>query len=115
MTGLTNKAEANRFLQAIEDGAIPGSEAYNIAAKFDPLLTYFLLRYLKEKHPVSAESSGPGTRLLELLRLYPEISRLAMPPGNEPMLEWFSDSYTMKHFFGDPSGFVDLIIDKMDG
>lgn len=111
----TDKAEANRFLQAIENGCVSEEETYNIVSKFDPLLTHFLLRYLKEKHPVTESSSGAGVRLLELLKVYPGISSLAVPPKNEPMLEWFDDSYAMSHFFKDPSGFVDLIVDKMDG
>ncbi|MCB9229093.1 MAG: hypothetical protein H6618_05730 [Deltaproteobacteria bacterium] len=115
MTDMTDKAEVNRFLKAIEEGGLPEEEAYNIVVKFDPLLTHFLLRYLKEKHPVTESSTGPGERLLDLLRVYPDISRLAAPPGGEPMLEWFDDSYSMKTFFRDPDRFVDLIVDKMDG
>lgn len=110
-----DKREVIRFLEAIEDGRIPAADSYQMVQGFDPLLSYFLLRYLREKHPSADNESGAGERLLELLTTYPAVAKLANTPKDEPMVEWFDDSYSMRAFFNKPQEYVDLIVDKLEG
>ncbi|MFK7827733.1 MAG: hypothetical protein AB8G05_26540 [Oligoflexales bacterium] len=110
-----NKADVLGFISAVEDGNKGTADMYNAVVKFDPLLSYFLLRYLREKHPVTDRSSGAGERLLDLVKTYPEIGRLASAPKNEPMIEWFDDSYSTRSYFSKPQEYVDLIVDKLEG
>lgn len=106
------KRKVDRFMDAIEGGIIPLEEAFNIAEEQDPLLLYFMLRYLKEMY--GKDQQGPGGRLLQFLSSYPSIAKLALPPKNEPMLEWFNDSYTV-HSFKSRDEYLELIIDKLEG
>ncbi len=109
------KRDANRFLDAIESGNLPTADAFNVLRYLDPLLAYFLLAYLREKHHVTDTSSGPGERLLSLVSTYPDAGKLAKRPNSDPIVEWFEDSFTMREFFGRRDAFVDLIIDKLEG
>jgi hypothetical protein len=110
------KREVFRFLQGIEDGGLPIADAYNVLRHFDPLLSYFLLRFLREKHPINDESTGAGKRLLELVSTYEDVAKLTKAPkGDEAMVEWFNDSFNMRQFFNRPEEFVQLIVDKLEG
>lgn len=110
-----DKREVIRFLEAIENGSITPADTYQMVERFDPLLSYFLLRYLREKYALTDTSSGAGQRLIELLTTYPHIAKLANPPRDEPMVEWFDESYAMRSFFQKPRDYVDLIVDKLEG
>ena len=107
--------EVNHFMDIIEEGNSELSNAYNQLLEFDPLLTHFLLRYLHDKHPITDRNAGPGRRLLELVTTYKDIARLANPPKNEPIIEWFEDSYNVKDFFTNREEFVSLIVEKLEG
>ena len=101
-----------RFMDAIEQGTVTLADAFSISENLDPLLMYFLLKYLREKYP--AEREGPSARLLEFLSTYPSIARLASPPKDEPMVEWFDDSYSVRSF-KTRENFVEAIVDKLEG
>ena len=109
------KDDAFRFLSAIENGGKSPADLYNMIMKFDPLLSFFLLKYLREKHPVTDSNSGPGERLLELVKTYPEISKLFKSGKDEPIVSWFEDSYGVKSFLNNPKSYVELIVDKLEG
>ena len=106
------KRKVDRFMDAISEGMISLDEASITAEELDPLLLYFMLRYLKEMY--GKDQQGPGGRLLQLLSTYPSIAKLANTPKNEPMVEWFNDSYTVRSF---PSRdeYLQTIIDKLEG
>lgn len=106
------KKNVDRFMDIIEGGVIPLEDALPVAEKLDPLLLYFVLRYLKETY--GRDSQGPNARLLQFLSAYPTIARHAVKPKNEPMVEWFDDSHSMRSF-RNRDAFVDLIIDKLEG
>lgn len=110
-----DKREVLRFLMGIENGNLSIHDMFTLVQKFDPLLSYFLLKYLRDKHPITENSSGAGQRLLDFLTSYPEVANLVQKPAKDPMIEWFSDSYTTKSFFASPHEYVDLIVDKLDG
>lgn len=107
--------QISRFMDAIEDGNIPFLEASEIIQKVDPLLAYFLLRYLREKHPPQQEKSGASGRLISFLTEYNYLTKMtALPKGEGAMLEWFNDSYAMSDFFKNRQEFVDLIVEKIE-
>lgn len=106
------KRKIDRFMDAVSDGMIPLEEASLIAEELDPLLVYFMLRYLKEMY--GKDQQGSGGRLLQLLSNYPVLAKLAVAPKNEPMLEWFNDSHTV-HSFHSRDEYLNTIIDKLEG
>ena len=110
-----NKREVLRFLLAIEEGGLPLDDCYQMLEKMDPLLAHFLLRYLREKFPAKGSATGAADRLLQLLQHHPDAAKLAAPPRDEPMIEWFDDTHSMGEFFGEPRQFVDTIVDKLEG
>lgn len=109
------KRDSNRFLDSIEEGNLPTADGFNLLRNFDPLLAYFLLYYLREKHHVTESSSGPGERLLSLVSTYPDAGKLAKRPGNDPIVDWFEDTYSVREFFGRRDAFVDIVVDKLEG
>ncbi len=111
MDSLT-KRKVYRFMDIIEEGRIPLLEGFQIAEELDPLLLYFMLRYLKETY--GRETQGAGDRLLQFLSNYPSIAKYAVAPKNEPMVEWFNDSHTVRSFKS-RNEYLEMIIDKLEG
>jgi len=109
------KRDVTRFLDAIEEGNLPTADAYNIVREFESLLTYFLLYYLREKHHVTETNAGPGERLLALVSTYSDVAKAAQKPIDDPFVEWFDDTYSLREFFSDREGFVNTIVDKLEG
>ena len=73
-----------RFLEGVEEGTLSAADSYNIAKDLDPLLVYFVFRYLREKFPATnPNSSGVMGRLLEISSTYPDIVKAAKS-GNTP-------------------------------
>lgn len=104
-----------RVLKAIDEGGLPPADVYAIVRDFDPLYTYFLMRYLREKNPINEYSSGGGERLLALVGTYDDLGKLLKSPPKDSLIEWFDDSHSMQEFFNDPDQFVQLIVDKLEG
>jgi hypothetical protein len=109
------KRDCNRFLDGIEQGKMTAADSYNLLRQFDPLLGYFLLFYLREKHHVTDMSSGAGERLLGLVSTYPEAAKIAKRPARDSIVEWFEDAYSAREFFGNRDAFVELIVEKLEG
>lgn len=106
------KRDVYRFMDAIENGMIPLEEVQVIAEEMDPLLLYFIFRYLKETY--GRETQGPSERLLQFFARFPELAKHAKPPKGEAMVEWFDDTYTV-HTFKNRDSYIDTIIDKLEG
>ena len=108
--------EGARFLSGLENGNLSAADLYNIADKRDPVLVYFVLRYLREKYPPSVESSqGVTQRVIELTSTYADVVKKAKSAEKDPMREWFDDTYSMRDFFDKPEGFVEMIVEKLEG
>ena len=104
-----------RVIEAIDNGGLPPADVYTIMRDFDPLYSYFLLKFLRDKNPVDEYSSGGGERLLQLVGTYDDLSKLLKKSPDDPMIEWFEDSYTTRQFFDKPEDYVRIIVDKMEG
>ncbi|MBP6218645.1 MAG: hypothetical protein KA436_08670 [Oligoflexales bacterium] len=106
------KRNVYKMMDAIEGGSVPLYDAFLLAEELDPLLLYFVLRYLKETY--GRDTQGPGGRLLQFLSDYPQISKFAATPKNEPMIEWFDESYSVRSF-KTREDYLETIIDKLEG
>jgi hypothetical protein len=115
MTLSTDKREGGRLLSGLEAGTLSAPDAYTIASRLDPLLVYFVLRYLREKHPSSRpESAGVAQRIVDLTSAHPDLVTKTRAAEKDSLKEWFDDGYEMRQFFGDAEGFLDMIVDKME-
>ena len=116
MNSLSDKSQALRFLNGLEAGTLSSSDAYNIVKDKDPVLVYFLLRYLKDKYSASQpEAPAIMARVLELTSTYDDIKKMLRTGEKDAMREWFDDSHSIREFNRNAEGFVDLIIDKLEG
>ncbi len=110
------KREGKRLLHGLENGTLVSADAFNLAEKRDPVLVYLILKYLREKHPTSGgRATGVATRVLELLSTYESIVKMAKKGEKDPISTWFNETYSTRDFYNDPDGFVDLIVEKLEG
>ena len=110
------KRDGLRLLLGLENGTLNTADAFNVADKRDPVLVYFILRYLREKYPAGTPSSqGVLTRILELTSTYSDLVKKAKAAEKDPMREWFDDTYSMREYFDNGEEFVEMIVDKLEG
>jgi hypothetical protein len=110
------KRESLRFLKGLENGNLTAADAYNIADKRDPVMVYFVMRYLREKYPASNPAAqGVTQRLLELTRTYDGIVKASKAGEKDSITEWFDDTYEMREFFDKPDELVDMLVEKIEG
>lgn len=116
MSTLSDKGQALRFLQGMEAGTLSASDGYNILKDRDPVLVYFLLRFLKEKYnQTHPDARSLNERLLELTSTYDDLKKMLRAGEQDPMREWFDDSHSVREFARDSEAYVDLIVDKLEG
>ena len=106
------KRDADSFLQTFIQGSKDLDYAHRLYERMDPLMGYFLLRFLRENS--KAVGLGAQQRLLEYFKEYPEVAKFFKGKISDPMLEWFDDSYKMQEFKA-TDDFVHLIVDKFEG
>ena len=107
--------ETLRLLEGIEDGNLDTQHQYNIIEKIDPILTYFVIRYLREKYKTAtSSSSGVLNRIVELTSNYPKVIQFSRQGETDIMREWFDEGYKMKDYYQNPEEFVELIVDKLE-
>lgn len=109
------KQESLRLLNGLESGSLSIADAYSIADKRDPLIVYYVLRYLREKYPASAPaSSGVVGRIVELTKTYDKLVKKAKDGEHDSLREWFDDTYDLRSFFNNPEKLVDTLIEKIE-
>ena len=110
------KREGLRLLNGLENGTLTAADAFNIADKRDPVILYFVLRYLREKYPATAPSStGVKQRLVELTGTYDSLVSKSKQGEKDCIREWFDDSFELKKFFDKPGDLIELLVDKIEG
>ena len=109
------KTEALRLLEGFEEGNLPIADLPAIAMELDPLLVYFVLRFVREKYPAGRPTSeGIVARLIEVTANYPDIVKIAKKGEEDSLVEWFDDAYELRDYFNNPQEFIDLIHEKME-
>jgi len=103
------------FIKGIEDGTRTHEQAAKLAEQLDPVLMYFAMRYLREKHPASEpRSAGVVTRMIEFTSTHPQYAKKAKQGESDAMREWFDDTFNLREYFGNLDGYADLIVEKFD-
>ncbi len=116
MGSLDEHSESLRLLSGLENGTLDAADAYNIAKERDPVLLYFILRFLRENYPPSSpQSKGVIERLVELTGTYTDLVAMAKEGERDPMREWFDDGYTTQQFRANSEEYLTLIVDKFEG
>lgn len=108
--------EGLRLLIGLEEGQMSAVEAYRIANDRDPLLVYFVIKYLREKYsPGNPASEGVMGRVLELTQTYDSIAKACRESEKDILVEWFDDAYSVKDFYKKPQEYMKLIVEKIEG
>lgn len=108
--------EGLRLLKGLEEGTITAADAYTVADKQDPVLVYFVLRFLREKYPASnPQSEGVTRRLLELTQTYPDVVKMSQAGEDDVITDWFNENYSVGEFYDDQEQFVSMIVEKIEG
>ena len=110
------KKDGLRLLSGLENGTLSTADAFNIADKRDPLLVYFVMRFLREKYPATnTASQGVLERLVALTATYSDLVKKTKAAESDPVREWFDDAYAMRQYFDKPEECVDMIVEKIEG
>jgi hypothetical protein len=110
------KREGLRLLTGLENGNLNTADAFNVADQRDPVIVYFVLRYLREKYPATQPAgAGVTRRLVELTTTYDGVVAKAKQGEKDSITEWFDDTYTLHEFFDKPEELMELIIEKIEG
>lgn len=108
--------EAIRLLAGLENGTMAMVDAYQIAEACDPVIIFFIFRYLREKyHAQNPMSAGIISRLVDLTSNYPILIKKSQKGESDLITEWFDDTYNIRDFFTNPNELVELIINKIEG
>ena len=108
--------EGLRLLKGLEDGTLTSSEAYNVAGKQDPVMIYFVLKFLRDKYPASLPSSeGVIRRVLELTSTYPDIVKMSKKGEGDVITEWFNESYALSEYYEEQEQLISLLVEKIEG
>lgn len=110
------KTEAIRLLEGLEDGNLDFVEAYRITEKMDPVVIYFVMRFLREKYPPNNPASqGVVERMIKFTTDYDQVVKLAKKGEKDPLKEWFDDAYSMREFFPRPEELISELVEKLEG
>ena len=108
------KAAARRLLGALEDGKLETTDTFQLVAKADPTLVYFVFAWLRARYPSSHPASdGVLGRIGELCSRHPKAARMAQEGKEDSLVEWFEDAYGYRDFRADE--FIDLVVEKLEG
>ena len=112
----TQIREGTRLLIGIEEGTLPSSDCYNIIAQLDEVLVSLVVRYLRKKYPPTRpEAAGVVGRLVDLTGTYPIVVKKVKDGEDDPISEWFDDTYAFRDFYSTPEEFIELIVNKLEG
>lgn len=112
----TIKKKSEQALNGIEEGNMTPYDAYLILEILDPVIVYFILRFLREKYPhTHPQAQGVISRMIEITNTYPDIVKKAQKGEKDMIREWFDDAYTVRQFFSEPETMIDMIVEKVEG
>jgi hypothetical protein len=116
MTSFSGEAaDANRLLDGLENGTLKSADAFAMAEKIDPVLLHFVFKYLRTKYNAQ-DPSGEGVmqRMLELTKTYDNVVKKAKEGEEDPITQWFDDSYDVNDYRAKPEEMIDMLVEKIE-
>jgi hypothetical protein len=109
------KAEAVRLLAGLENGTLTAFDGFLIAERLDPVLVYFVVRYLRESYPASdPAATAVLQRVVELTSSHKSLIARCKEGERDPVTEWFEEVHSFGEFRGRGAELLGLIADKLD-
>ena len=103
-------------LNGVEDGKLDHEKTAKYMMELDPVIVFFLVKFLRDKYPPSnPASSGVIERLVLLLSTHPSVLTRSKAGERDAVTEWFLDSYDLKSYFRNPDQMFQILFDKLDG
>ena len=93
------------------EGRHPLDQAVSLIEDLDPLLIYFMMRFMRENKKVCGD--GTRSRLVQFIRDYPHLTNRLKNVPKDSMIEWFDDNFSIQNF-ASSSEFIHLIVEKME-
>jgi len=112
---MSERIDAGRLLEGLENGTQSAADAALIADKIDPVLYYGVIRFLRECYPASdpAATAVLG-RVVELTSKNPALVRRFKEGEQDPISEWFASEYSYREFRGRGHEMIDRLVDKLE-
>ena len=106
---------ALRLLRGLEDGGLAADEAAVMAEDLDPVLVFFIVRFLRAVYPASSPAAHAVLeRVVDLTSAYPAIVRKSREGEKDPVSQWFTSEYSFDDFRGRGAELVEMIVDKLE-
>jgi hypothetical protein len=94
---------------------LPASEAAILAEDLDPVIVYFVVRFLREVYPASSPAaSAVLERVVRLTSAYPGIVGKSREGEQDPVSQWFASEYNFGDFRGRGDELIEMIVDKLE-
>jgi hypothetical protein len=115
MTAPIDTRPAVKLMRGIETGAFASDELHRLAEALDPVLLYFVVRYLRETNPASDRAaSAVLERLVKLTRTFPGMVAKVKKGEGDPVVRWFTGAPTFGEFRGRGPALIDLVVAKLE-
>lgn len=115
MSAITERQDATRLLDGIENGSLSPTESATLAERIDPVLVYAIVSLLRAIHPASDPAAQPVLeRVVKLTSASPGVIRKHQEGEEDPISRWFESEYNYRDFRGRGSELIDLLIDKIE-
>ncbi len=111
----TDRAEALRLLEGLENGRMSPVQLAVIAEDLDPVLLYVVVTYLRAVHRASDPAAGGILdRVVRLTSTGRKLVQAHKQGERDPVTQWFTSEYDFASFRGRPRAMLDLIVDKLE-
>jgi hypothetical protein len=115
MSAPTDASSALRLLRGLEAGGLPPHEARSLAEALDPVLLYFVVRYLRAVYPASDRAaSAVLERVVKLTKDYPGMVARVKQGEQDPVARWFAGAHSFTEFRARGASLIELIVDKLE-
>lgn len=106
---------ASKLLRGLEAGGMPASEARTLAEGLDPVLLYFVVRFLREAYPASDRAATSVLdRVVKLTAAYPGMVAKVKKGEQDPVVRWFTGAHSFGEYRGRGASLIELIVNKIE-
>ena len=106
---------ASKLLRGLETGGLPANEARTLAEGLDPVLLYFVVRFLREVYPASDRAATSVLdRVVKLTASFPGMVTKVKKGEQDPVVRWFTGSHSFGEFRGRGASLIELIVAKLE-
>ncbi len=115
MGNSTDRNQALRLLNGLEQGGLHPAEGRIVAEDLDPVLVHLIVRFLREVYPATEPAARPVLeRVVELTHAYPGIVAQAREGEADSITAWFTSQHTFTEFRNRGDTMIDLVVDKLE-